>query len=138
MKTLTFPGRYSISGSPNTTFVVIVNPSSGPGSAALPGKDYQREIPKLNSYANVLTVGYVHIDYAARSLDSVIQDVSTYAGWSANGNGGLAVQGIFVDETPSVYMPESAEYLNTLQQYIKASVGIGASPLVRILSNHVT
>lgn len=40
------------------------------------------------------------------------------------------MQGIFVDEVPSVYSPEVAEYLRTINRAIKNSPGILGQKLV--------
>ncbi|PVH67326.1 hypothetical protein DL98DRAFT_600663, partial [Cadophora sp. DSE1049] len=43
---------------PQLKFIVIVNPSSGPGSLPYPSDQYTTAVQKLNAYQNVQTVGY--------------------------------------------------------------------------------
>jgi hypothetical protein len=90
-----------------------------------------RELPKLNSHANVTTVGYVLIDYCRRPLSEVYADIEAYAGWATgNQNTGIGVEGIFLDETPNHYSKERAEYLQAVGQHIKATGGILGDQLV--------
>lgn len=125
-----FPG-YSITSHPDVDFLVIVNPNSGPGGSPLPGHDYVREVPKLNSYANVVTVGYIRIDYCKKPLSELYAEIDTYAGWvTDHDKPGLGVKGIFLDETPNHYSAERAEYLDAACQYIKATPAILGDKLV--------
>ena len=113
-----------------------MNPNSGPGDTALPDGNYTREIPRLNAYSNVRTVGYVSTSWANRPLSSALQDISTYAGWAKNSSvQGLSVQGIFFDETPSIYTTTGADFLNSLAAAINFLPGLGSTPLVRSISD---
>jgi Spherulation-specific family 4 len=113
---------------------VVVNPNSGPGNAILPDGNYTREIPRLNAYSNVRTVGYVSTSWASRPLSSALQDISTYSGWPKNSTvQGLSVQGIFFDETPSVYNASGANFLNSAAAAIKFQPGLGINPLVSLV-----
>ncbi|ORY16990.1 Spherulation-specific family 4 [Clohesyomyces aquaticus] len=111
---------------PDLEFVVIVNPNSGPGSHPWwPNADYVREIPRLNAYANVRTIGYVRTGYCKRPIEDVYQDIATYAGWSKNeASPGLWVDGIFFDETTNVYSAKAKAYLDGITEYVKQSEGI--------------
>jgi Spherulation-specific family 4 len=120
-----------IAAHPNVTFLVIVNPNSGPGGKPLPGYDYVREVPKLNAYANVVTVGYVRIDYCRKPLSEACDEIETYAGWT-NENPALGLKGVLLDETPNHYSADRAGYLNALRQHIKATKGLGGERLVSI------
>jgi Spherulation-specific family 4 len=117
---------------------VIVNPNSGPGDIFVANRDYSREIPKLNVHANVVTVGYIRVDYCKRPLSEVYAEIDTYAGWSAEyEKTGLGVGGIFIDETPNHYTAERAEYLDAMHQRVKATPGIQGDRLVSLpLSNN--
>jgi hypothetical protein len=109
----------------------VVNPASGPGTGAGPDGNYTREIPRLNAYANVRTVGYVSTDYTKRNLSLVLQDIGTYSAWSKNIiSPGLGVHGIFLDETPSQYDSASAEFFETIESAVKSAEGLGSDPLV--------
>ncbi|OAA38303.1 cell surface protein [Metarhizium rileyi] len=115
----------AIAAHPDVGFLVVVNPNSGPGSAPLPGKDYVREVPRLNAWPNVRTVGYVRIDYCNKSLAESCAEIDQYASWSQHGDiPGLHVQGIYVDETPNHYSDERSHYLDQLGQFIKNNEGL--------------
>lgn len=121
----------SISRHPNVDFVVVVNPNSGPGDSPLPGKDYVREVPKLNAYPNVSTVGYVRIHYCQKPLSEVFAEIERYAGWTKDHEiPGLGVEGILLDETPNHYSEQRAQYLEAVRQGIKATLGLGGDKLV--------
>jgi hypothetical protein len=114
-----------------------VNPNSGPGAPPLPDANYVREIARLNSYANVDTLGYIAIRYCKKPLREVLEEIQTYATWAHDYvRTGLGVQGIFFDETPNLYSSEAAEYLTVLQSYIKGTPGILGKQLVRMPCPH--
>lgn len=111
--------------------MVILNLHDGPGAADRPDTNYAREIPKLNACANVCTVGYVRINYCKRAMAEVCRDIGTYAGWAEDyARSGLAVHGIFFDETPNLYSATVATYLNTIDQTVKEMFGILTERLV--------
>jgi len=107
----------------NLNYTIIVNPDSGPGDSSLPNADYLPAIQKLNAFPNARTVGYVRTTYGNRSLDDVLQDISTYAGW-ANSNQDIEMHGIFFDEAAHDYTAEVAEYMQTANDAVKAASGI--------------
>jgi len=120
-----------ISGHPRLEFTIVVNPASGPGTGSGPDGNYTREIPRLNAFANVRTVGYVSTNYTNRDLDSILGDISTYSAWSENATAGnLSMHGIFLDETPAIFNDASASVLETISTRIMASPGLGNQPLV--------
>ncbi|KAH8647893.1 cell surface protein [Xylariales sp. PMI_506] len=119
----------AIANNPEVNFLVVVNPNSGPGGAPLPGRDYEREVPRLNAFANVRTVGYVKIDYCKRPLGESCGDVELYAGWGRDHHQsgsipGMYVEGIYVDETPNHYAEEREHYLKHLHEYIREADGL--------------
>jgi hypothetical protein len=123
--------RGRISSHPTLNFTVVVNPASGPGPGAGPDANYTREIPRLNAYANVRTVGYVSTDYTKRDLGAILRDVKVYSAWSENATiASLGMRGIFLDETPSQYDDASARVLETTAASIRSSTGFGTNPLV--------
>jgi hypothetical protein len=84
----------------------------------------------------VCTIGYISTNYCKRDLDEVVQDISRYAGWAADYNkSGLAVHGIFFDETPNHYSAEVGEYLDGIRKIVKDSSGILGE---RLVSKHDT
>lgn len=131
-------------------FVVVVNPNSGPGldpDGWLPDKHYIHEVPRLNNFKNVTTIGYVRLDYGRRPIEEVEQDVRKYAHWQTGstdeeGHKGprsssldQAVRGIFLDEVPNVWSDDAAEYLNSIDKVIKEMDGLLGDRLVRFPSD---
>ncbi|KAL5119596.1 hypothetical protein ACEQ8H_002442 [Pleosporales sp. CAS-2024a] len=123
-----------IAAHPAVEFLVIVNPSSGPGAASLPdGQDYQREVPKLTAAPNVTTVGYVRIDYCRKPLHDVCEEIDRFAGWfTQHGTDvpGMSVDGIYLDETPNHFSPGRKLYLEALYTHIKGKEGLLGQRLV--------
>ncbi|KAK3342189.1 cell surface protein [Lasiosphaeria hispida] len=112
----------AIAAHPSTEFLVIVNPNSGPGDGPLPGHDYVREVPRLNAFPNVRTVGYVAIDYCRKPLLETCKEIGVYAGWYRDYRDrvtGLYVEGIYMDETPNHADVTQGEYLARLRQHVK-------------------
>ncbi|KAK4936711.1 hypothetical protein LTR66_015299 [Elasticomyces elasticus] len=120
-----------ISAHPDVNFTVVINPGNGPGPNALPDANYTREIPKLTAYENVRLLGYVHTTYATRNVSSIRKDIQTYADWPTNSsNPNLAVRGIFFDETPQQYEPQTLSYLQGLTDFVKDLEGLGPNQFV--------
>jgi hypothetical protein len=68
--------------------LAIVNPASGPGSAASPAYAAQIEQSRARG---ITIIGYVDTDYAHRPMDDVRRDIDAYARW-------YGVDGIFLDQ----------------------------------------
>ncbi|OCL10268.1 hypothetical protein AOQ84DRAFT_1345 [Glonium stellatum] len=137
------PLYQAASGYPNLDFTVIVNPNSGPGDSALPDANYTQGIATLSSYNNVRTIGYVATSWAQKDVNTVLQEIATYAAWSDQ-NSSLALGGIFFDETPAQYDPDSAQYLQTISDAVRSASGLadgyvvhnpGSVPDARYLAN---
>jgi hypothetical protein len=112
-----------------------VNPQSGPGSGELPDSAYLTEVPKLNTYDNVRTIGYVKTGYATNDLNLVLSQIHTYATWASKGNDPkLGIDGIFFDETPNAYDSTQYEYLKTISQAVKNDAGFASDKLVGMSS----
>lgn len=127
----------SLNAYPQLQFVIIINPNSGPGSAPWwPNEDYVREVPKLNRFANVQTVGYVRTDYRRRPLHEVFQDIEKYERWSLDfGYKDLFVSGIFFDETPNVYSEECHAYLCAVTSRVKQSGSFSSDESILVRSS---
>ncbi|KAJ9628485.1 hypothetical protein H2203_002384 [Taxawa tesnikishii (nom. ined.)] len=91
------PTYHIIKSNPNTTFNVIVNPDSGPGSYPL-DSEYVTGVAKLNSYPNVNTYGYLRTDWAKIPLSTIQSEVTTYSKWATYKAKDIHLDGIFVDE----------------------------------------
>ena len=139
------------------TFVIIINPNSGPGvhtDGWLPDQSYTKEIPRFTAQSNVILVGYVRLDYCRRQLAEIEEDVMKYGNWAGSGSSSsaslqstefngegshgprdcgrseLGVQGIFFDETPNLFDKDTAAYLDTAGRIVKATDGILGNRLV--------
>lgn len=108
----------------------MVNPNSGPGPEPIPDGNYTREVPRLNSYTNVRTVGYVATNYGKRDLKNMTKDVDVYSTWADHA---LMMHGIFLDETPSLYDFSAVRAYEQIATGIRSASGFGPSPLVSIL-----
>jgi hypothetical protein len=118
--------RSRVEAHPSVNFTVIVNPNSGPGSASLPDEAFLAEVPKLNAYDNVNTIGYVKTGYTGNALDSVLAEIATYAAWATKANDpALGLDGIFFDETPNEYDATKYEYLSIISQAVKNDARFG-------------
>ncbi|KAF2201230.1 hypothetical protein GQ43DRAFT_463341 [Delitschia confertaspora ATCC 74209] len=97
---------------PSVDFTVIINPCSGSCTGNLPDQYYQSEIPKLKTYRNIRTLGYVATNYTNKAIEEVLEEVQTYAEWGKHSNNTkLRVDGIFFDETPTDYSDKKYRYL---------------------------
>jgi len=99
---------------------VVVNPCSGPCTGSLPDQVYLNEIPKLKTFDNIRTLGYVATNYVGKELTTVLAEINAYANWpKLTNNTKLKVDGIFFDETPSVYEQQKYDYLKTASQAVR-------------------
>ncbi|KAL4811815.1 Spherulation-specific family 4 [Aspergillus spinulosporus] len=120
----------AIAAHPDLQFLVVINPSSGPGNSSTPDEAYQIAIRQLNTYANVQKIGYVRTNYAQRNVSEVLADISTYSGWPSQ-SADLAVTGIFFDESPHQYAAETVEYLERINAAVVHASGIeGAKTII--------
>lgn len=98
------PVYAAIEANPDLIFQIILNADSGPGGPT-PDSNFVTGTAKLNSYANVQTLGYVHCLYGEASQDEVNQNVTDWAAWSSSSSSSsganTTVGGIFFDETPN-------------------------------------
>lgn len=107
---------------PDVDFTVIINPCSGACRGSLPDQHYQSEIPNLKKYPNIRTLGYVATNWTEKAIDDVLLEIQTYAEWTKHSNNTkLKVDGIFFDETPTVYSDAKYEYLKRAAQTVKNS-----------------
>jgi hypothetical protein len=87
---------------------------------SLPDQVYLDEVPKLRSYPNIRTLGYVATHYAEKPIESVLAEIDTYARWPKVTNlPKMRVDGIFLDETPSTFDEDDYEYLKRAGQAVR-------------------
>ncbi|EMD85171.1 hypothetical protein COCC4DRAFT_85225 [Bipolaris maydis ATCC 48331] len=104
----------------DVSFTVVLNPCSGPCMGSLPDSVYLDEIPKLAQYPNIRTLGYVATHYTQKTIDDVLAEIDTYSNWPYVTNvTRMRVDGIFFDETPSTFTPESYAYLERATYAVK-------------------
>ncbi|EKD12448.1 uncharacterized protein L3040_001061 [Drepanopeziza brunnea f. sp. 'multigermtubi'] len=116
---------------PHLNFTAVINPASGPGSGPEPDGNYTRGISKLNSYANVRTVGYVSTSWTNRNISLALADIKTYSNWATDASvPDLGVRGIFLDEGPTVWTAESQAYLEEVAGVIWGDENFGKGPLI--------
>ncbi|KAK0103014.1 hypothetical protein ONS95_000802 [Cadophora gregata] len=112
----------SIIAHPNLNFQVIVAPNL---ANVFPDKNYEVALDGLNSFPNVVTLGYVPINWIHRDLEMVLADISCYAAWPTHTNPNIAVQGIFFDETTSALTEETWAYMSNITTFAKEALGPG-------------
>lgn len=88
---------------------VILNPSSGPGSAQ--DANYVAAIAQIHA-AGGKVIGYVSSAYTTRSLSAVVQDISTYLSL-------YSVDGFFIDEMTADSDTTHIQYYQSIYNYIK-------------------
>jgi hypothetical protein len=106
-------------------FLVIINLDNGPANSTFLDANFQRELPKLDRRQNVMAVGYVKTVNGARPAGDVFHDVDRYASWVDNATSHYVFQGIFFDETPSVYTKENDLFMRQIDDYVKHHKGLG-------------
>ena len=110
----------SATAHPDVDFTVVINPCSGPCRGSRPDQVYLNEIPKLKSYENIRTLGYVATNYTHKVIDDVLADINTWAVWpNMYNNTKLKMDGVFLDETPSVYDPAAYKYLEKARNAVR-------------------
>lgn len=110
----------SIEANPQLEFQVIINVDSGPGGP-LPDSDFVTGTAKLNSYSNVVTLGYVHVLYGAASQAEITQNVTDWATWNSYTGANVSVDGIFFDETPNSEGSAGANDVSFMQSAVSAA-----------------
>ncbi|KAM7185196.1 Spherulation-specific family 4 domain containing protein [Rhypophila sp. PSN 637] len=100
---------------PEVSFVVIVNPDSGPGRGHKPDDNYTSALEALAGFENVTVLGYVPVFWAGRDVADVIRDIRVYYSWEQVYDNGrspsIRIDGIFFDEAPSKETEETVIYM---------------------------
>ena len=113
----------AVEGHSTTTFQIVINPSSGPGSSKLPPQDYVKAISQLRAYPNVELIGYVRVSWAARDRSEVLNEIDTYAAWADYEDASLDMDGIFFDEAPSILDDDAVSYMDIVSTYAASAIG---------------
>jgi len=114
----------AIDAYPKVQWQVIINPSSGPGtvdSQFYPTDPTQiAGIAKLNSYPNVITLGYIHTNYGQRTYSEVTSEVDVYARWTSYSKANISISGIFFDEISNNPSSDVYKYYQQASAYVYA------------------
>ena len=122
----------TISTHQNTTFQIVINPNSGPGTpSTLTDANLITGISKLNAYPNVRTLGYVLTGYGHRANTAVTADVDIYAGWSASqsGDADIHLDGIYFDEVSNDATQANYDRMASFSRHARESIR-GAATVV--------
>ncbi|KAL2067221.1 hypothetical protein VTL71DRAFT_1645 [Oculimacula yallundae] len=110
----------SITALPQLDFHIIVAPNL---ANVFPDKNYEVALDRLNNFTNVITLGYVSVNWTGRDLADVFADINCYAAWPNHSNPNVAVQGIFFDETPSSLTDETWDYMSNMTAFAREALG---------------
>ncbi|KAL8667557.1 MAG: hypothetical protein Q9168_007228 [Polycauliona sp. 1 TL-2023] len=131
----------TIAAKPDVDWQIIVNPESGPGSYP-PDSNYITALALLNSYPNVLTLGYVATGYTKTAYQTsraigessayipeclpahktLTSQIDTYAKWATYTKADIAVGGIFFDETNNTAANEVYSYYKKAGDYAHSKI----------------
>ena len=123
----------AIAGYPKVNWQVIVNPNSGPGTTSYPtDSNFIVGISKLNSYPNVITLGYVDTKYAKRTSSAVISEINVYSKWASYTKANISIGGIFFDDVSGAGSATNAvlSYYHKVSAYAYANLPSMVTPVV--------
>ena len=113
----------TIEAYPGVEWQVIVNPNSGPGTASYPtDPNIIAGVAKLNSYSNVMTVGYVDTAYGGKDPSAVNAEVDVYAKWSSYGGADITIGGIYFDDVSSEQTSSMYSYYQSVAEHARTSM----------------
>lgn len=92
---------------------VIINPSSGSGSARI--ENFAQQIA-ANSAAGIKSIGYINTQEFTRSHADLMSEVDNYANFYGSSN----IAGIFFDEAEPGERQSDVDYMSGLYQAVKA------------------
>ena len=113
----------TISTHQTTTFQIVINPNSGPGTPSLlTDANLITGISKLNAYPNVRTLGYVLTGYGQRANTAVTADVDIYAGWSAYSDADIHLDGVYFDEVSNDKTQANYDRMASFSRHARESI----------------
>ena len=119
----------AIAANPKVDWQIIINPNSGPGTYP-PDANYITGVSKINSYPNVLTLGYVDTWYTQIPLATVKSQIDTYAKWSSYTAANIAIDGIFFDDVNNTAASAVYTYYQQAADYAYDKVPSSTTPVV--------
>lgn len=123
----------AIAAYPKVQWQVIINPNSGPGTSpnSYPtDANYITGISKLNSYPNVITLGYTDTGFTQTPYAQVISNISTYAYWASYTKANISIGGIFFDDVSNSGAKATLTYYHNASAYAYANVPSDVTPIV--------
>ena len=96
------------------------------GNGTFLNADYQEALPNLTGRSNVITVGYVSTNLGSRNITDVVDDINSYGSLEEN----LAIDGIFFDQTPTIFTNDSLNYMTELDEFVKQHPGFSGLNIV--------
>jgi len=124
----------AIAAYPKVQWQVIINPDSGPGTNLTnpyptdPG--YIAGISKLNSYPDVITLGYVDTSFTKTPYSTVISNISVYAEWASYTKANISIGGIFFDDVNDTDSATVSNYYGNASAYAYANVPSAVTPVI--------
>lgn len=126
----------AIAANPDLEFQIILNVDTGPAGST-PDSDFVTGTAKLNSYSNVLTLGYVHCSFGEASQDVLSANASDWAAWNSYTGANTSIGGLFFDETPNTEGTASdVTFMTTAVDAAKTA--FGSNPLTVIFNPGAT
>ncbi|KAL8786440.1 MAG: hypothetical protein Q9213_002756 [Squamulea squamosa] len=119
----------AIAANPKVQWQVIVNPNSGPGVYP-PDANYIAGLSKLNSYPNVITLGYVATNYTRVPYTTLASQIDVYAKWATYTTANISVGGIFFDEVNNTASNNVYAYYKKVADYAYAKVPSTVTPVI--------
>ncbi|CAL8581170.1 hypothetical protein XPA_006873 [Xanthoria parietina] len=119
----------TIAANPTVQWQVIVNPNSGPGTYP-PDANYIAALSKLNSYRNVVTLGYVATNYGRIPYATLTSQIDLYARWATYTQANIAVDGVFFDEVNNTAASAVYTYYRRAAAYVTTKIPSDVTPVV--------
>ncbi|KAK4694994.1 hypothetical protein P7C71_g2672, partial [Lecanoromycetidae sp. Uapishka_2] len=123
----------AVAAYPDVQWQVIINPDSGPGTSpnSYPtDANYITGISKLNSYPNVITLGYVDTGFTNTPYTEVVSNISTYAYWASYTEANISIGGIFLDDVSNSGAKAALTYYHNASAYAYKCVPSDVTPVV--------
>ncbi|KAK3395086.1 Spherulation-specific family 4 [Podospora didyma] len=114
---------------PHLEFLVIINPSNGPGASIDADANYTAALKRLTLEPNVKILGYVYCSFGERCSAEVEHDIQVYLGLICQE---LLIQdirldGIFFDESPCG--PEHVDYMAHFSEFARSVLPVDSAGL---------
>ncbi|GAB7343678.1 hypothetical protein MBLNU457_1665t1 [Dothideomycetes sp. NU457] len=107
----------TIATHPEVSYLIIINPSSGPGSDTYPDSNSIAAIAQLNSFPNVNLIGYIDTRDTSTALQTIFSNIDKYANWASYEQSDIALRGIFFDDMSSSDNATVYEYMTAASNY---------------------